>query len=638
MAIPAVDDRSTTGHFIEQSWRGMAILPDSAITVKEKMMRKRDAGIAVPAMRKGIQEASPPRRFFSFRLPRILAGQWLFLLVALPACSAPVADSPVVEEPSVHLFEDVTDRLGIDFVHDPGPASRYQLPAIMGSGAAFLDANNDGRLDIYLVQNAGPDSTSRNKLLLQDSDGRFQDASARSGLDLAGYGMGVAVGDVDNDGWVDVYVAQYGGGRLFRNRASPVGRWLGFEDVTDTCGVAQPRWGSSCCFVDFDRDGWLDLLVVNYVDYDPSRVCLGSAGKQDFCHPAVFAGSAARLFRNRGRSAQGQWLGYEDVTVRSGLAAAPSAGLGVAVADFDGDGWLDLLVANDARPNHLWINNRNGSFREEAVRRGLAFNLLGQPQANMGVALGDVDGDGLLDVFITHLTEESHVLWRQQSPGQYRDSTAASGLASPRWRGTGFGTVLADFDLDGWLDLAIVNGRVSRGKPQGTHQSAFWQAYAERNQLFLNEGQGQFRDISGKDPFCRDPGLGRALCWGDFDNDGAIDLLVSHVAGRARLYRNTAPRRGRWLLLRLIDPALKRDAYGARVTARAGSRRWVGLVCPGQSYQSSGDPRVHLGLGAIDALDELRIDWPDGLSERFPSPALDRHVTLERGTGKKVQP
>jgi hypothetical protein len=556
-------------------------------------------------------------------------------LVLLAGCASP---SPPAEEPPPEpaWFEDVTERVGLRFRHEAGPTGRYFLPRVMGSGAAFLDFDNDGRLDVYLVQNGGPQG-KKNQLFRQRPDGTFEDVSAGSGLDVAGHGMGVAVGDFDNDGWVDVYVSGFGGGRLFRNRGCDAnGRWLGFEEVTRQAGVEQPRWGTSCCFVDYDRDGWLDLIVVNYVDYDPSRSCAGDSGRPDFCHPSAFAGTAARLFRNRGRDANGRWLGFEDVTARAGLAARPAPGLGVVCADFTGDGWPDILVANDARANHLWVNQRDGTFKEEAAARGIAFNVLGQAQANMGVALGDVDVDGLQDVFITHLTEETNTLWMQKPLGLFRDRTTRAALASPRWRGTGFGTVLADFDHDGRLDLALVNGRVARGTATAG-AAGFWAPYAERNGLFQGEGDGRFRDRSAvSEPFTATPGVHRGLAWGDFDNDGAVDLLVTQVDGPARLFRNVAAKRGHWLSVRAVDPALRRDAIGARVTVTAGGQRRVGLVCPGQSYLSSGDMRAHFGLGAAARVDRVRIDWPDGLAEEFAVASVDRAVTLRRGTGRKV--
>jgi hypothetical protein len=536
-------------------------------------------------------------------------------------------------------FRDDTAKVGLDFQHEAGPTGRYFFPQIMGSGGALLDFDNDGLFDLYLIQNGGPNSGIRNRLFHQRKDGNFEDVSAGSGLDIAGHGMGVAVGDMDNDGWVDVYVSQYGGGRLFRNRGDGH-----FEDVTKTAGVEQPSWGCSCCFVDYDRDGWLDLVVVHYVDYDPSRPCPQTNSKLDYCHPSAFPGSVARLFHNRGSGhgretvpqRGGRWLGFEDVTEKAGLARR-APGLGVVCADFNGDGWPDILAANDGEANHLWINRRDGTFAEEALMRGVALNGLGNSLANMGVTVGDVDGDGRLDVLITHLTDEIHTLWRQSTVGLFQDRTAAAGLAAPRWRGTGFGTILADFDLDGAPDIAVVNGRVTRGPATEGESTSFWSSYAERNQLFVNDGTGAFRDISlGNEAFCGSFAVSRGLIWGDFDNDGGIDLVATAIAGPARFYRNIAPRRGHWLSVRARDPALKRDAYGAVVTIRAGGRRWIGLVNPGQSYLSSGDPRAHFGLGAIEKVEEIRVDWPDGSAEVFEGGAVDHVLVLEHGKGRKV--
>jgi hypothetical protein len=529
-------------------------------------------------------------------------------------------------------FEDVTAARGLDFLHDAGPAGTYFMPQIIGSGCALFDYDNDGRLDIYLLHNGGPKSSSRNRLFHQEPDGRFHDISAGSGLDIAGYGMGVAIGDVNNDGYPDVFVSEYGGAHLFLN----VGQGR-FREVTQDAGIEHLLWGVSCAFVDYDRDGWLDLVVVNYLDADPTRPCRLAGGQRDYCGPTQFPGTVTNLYRNRGGPVGKplQRVQFEDVTLSSGLGKLPGPGLGVACADFDGDGWCDLFVANDAKPNRLWINQRNGTFKDEAVARSIACNNLGIPQGNMGVAIGDTDADGLFDIFVTHLTEETHTLWRQAPRGHFQDRTGAAGLIRSRWRGTGFGTVFADFDLDGCPDLALVNGRVMRGPPQGEEiLGPYWSRYAERNQLFANDGTGQFHDVSPtNDAFCGAPGIHRALAVGDIDNDGAPDLLVTAVAGPARLYRNVAPRQGHWLAVRVLDPVLRRDAYGAVITVCAGERRWVQPFNPGYSFLCSNDPRVHFGLGSADWVDGVTVRWPDGAEETFPGTAADRLVVLRKGEG-----
>jgi enediyne biosynthesis protein E4 len=552
-------------------------------------------------------------------------------------------DSPAVREVAhPPWFEDVTEKVGLDFVHDAGPVdeARHFMPQIVGSGAAVFDFDGDGLLDIYLLNNGGPRGKP-NCLFRQLPDGKFKDVSLGSGLDIAGYNMGVAIGDVNNDGHPDVLVTQYGGVKLFLNNGNGT-----FTDVTREAGLDNPLWATSAAFLDYDRDGWLDLVVVNYVDYDPSWPCAGLGGQPDYCPPNQFPGTVSKLFHNRGPNSAGGGRGsvpgrrvprFEDVTLSSGLGRVPGPGLGVACADFDGDGWPDILVANDGAPNRLWINQKNGTFVDEAVVRGIAYNGPGQAQANMGIALGDVDGDGVFDVFMTHLTEETNTLWRQGPRGLFRDGTPAAGLASPRWRGTGWGAVLADFDHDGALDLALVNGRVARGKATASLLGAHWSRYAERNQLFANNGSGQFTDISMEnEPFCGPAGVYRGLVAADIDGDGALDLLVTAVAGPARLYRNVAPQRGHWLMVRAIDPALRRDAYGAEITVRAGSRRWVSGISPNQGYLCSHDCRAHFGLGSAARLDAIEVLWPDGTRELFAGRPADQVVQLLRGQGKPL--
>jgi enediyne biosynthesis protein E4 len=381
-------------------------------------------------------------------------------------------------------------------------------------------------------------------------------------------------------------------------------------------------------------------VVATSVVYSPTRPCSDQAGRPDFCGPGPFPGTVARLFRNQGRipGSIAKAVRFEDVTVRSGLGRLAGPGLGVVCADFNGDRWPDIFIANDGKANHLWINQRDGTFKEEALLRGLAYNGLGQAQANMGIALGDVDGDGLFDLFVPHLAEELHVLWRQGPSGQFHDRTAAAGLANPGWRSTGFGTVFGDFDLDGALDLALANGSVKHSAmARRPARDSFWEQFDERNQLFAGDGTGRFRDLSPENkPFCGTGAVSRGLACGDIRNSGALDLLVTAVAGPARLFRNVAPRRGHWLTVRAVDPKLGgRDAYGAEITVRAGDRHWLRLLNPGYSYLCSNDPRAHFGLGQAERFDAIDVVWPDGSDEQFAGSATDQTIVLRKGDGQR---
>jgi enediyne biosynthesis protein E4 len=487
----------------------------------------------------------------------------------------------------------------------------------LGSGIALFDFDNDGRLDIYLVQNGSTNAGARNQLFQQQADGTFKNVSDGSGADVAGRGMGAFAGDVNNDGLADLLVTEYGAVRLFQNLGG--GR---FREVTREAGLDNPRWAAPGSFIDYDRDGWLDIVVGNYVDYDPTHICHDVRGQQDFCAPHAFASTVTRLWRNATTQA-GATPRFEDRTETSGIFRAPGVALGLVCADFDGDTWPDIFCADDGRPNRLFINKRDGTFAEEATARGLAFNSMGATAANMGTAFGDVDGDGLADLFVTHLTEEFHSLFRQGPRGMFSDQVAEAGLQQQSWRGTGFGTVLADFNHDGAPDIALANGFIRRIAPgqtpvaPGTHP--WWGRYAQKAQLFVNDGQGKFRDASpAQSALCGMAMVERSLAVGDLDNDGAPDLVVGAVGGSVQMLRNVAPNRGHWMRVRLLLPQQgNRDAIGAEVVVTAGGKKHWAVLQPATSYLASNDPVLHFGLGAAASVDSIDVLWPDGTRESF---------------------
>jgi hypothetical protein len=574
---------------------------------------------------------------------------WIALPVTLGLLAASCSprsgsdEAPVDSEAAGPVwFEDVTDAVGLDFVHDPGPTGEYLMPQINGAGCAFI--REPEALSIYLLNSAGPGSKSVNRLYRRTPRGKFADVTAGSGLDVAGAAQGVAIGDVNNDGLPDVLLTQVGLIRLFLNRGN--GK---FEDATAEAGLSNLLWATSAAFVDYDRDGRLDLIVVNYLDYDPRLKCPTVRGAPEYCAPSNFPGTCSKLFRNLGppsTPAGSTSVRFADVSFDTGIGRKPGPGLGVVCADFTGDSWPDIFISNDGKPNHLWISYRNPDgtvyFKEEAVARGVAFPEMGRPFAGMGIALGDVDNNGLLDLFVTHLGQETHTLWTQGPRGTFHDGTGTAGLTNLRWRGTGFGTLMADFDLDGSLDLAIVNGAVFAGGQARNTDLGFWETYAEKNQLLSNDGSGRFRDLSSSNKaLCGRWNVGRGLACADFDEDGAPDLLVTAIGSRARLFRNLAPDRGHWLTIRAYDPKRQRDAYGAEVHIQVGSRQMLRSINPAESYLSSSCPYARFGLGKVERVDRILVKWPDGppdeAEEEFDASSVDRLLVLTRGTGRKLK-
>ena len=489
----------------------------------------------------------------------------------------------------------------------------------MGSGGAFLDYDNDGDLDIYLIQAA---AQGTNRLYRQEPDGRFVDATEGSGLGDSGYGMGVAVGDFDNDGRVDVYVTNYGPDVLYRNLGG--GR---FENVTQKAGFEANAWSSSATFCDYDADGYLDLYVAHYVAYDSETRCFKHDGRRDFCGPQEFPGTADSLYRNNGDGT------FRDVSAAAGIGEVSAPGLGVVCVDLTGDGRLDFYVANDGKANQLWSNRGNGSFVDEAYAAGVALNSFGKEEAGMGIAPGDVDNDGDLDLFLTHLTNETNTLYQNDGALGFQDATNSIGLGMTAIRTTGFGTALIDIDHDGHLDIVVVNGRVAHQPAlAGADGGSFWGPYAEPNVVLLRDG-GRFAVVDDAEGFGAHVEVSRGLACGDVDGDGDLDLLVTSTAGPARLFLNEAPKKGRWLLVRAVDPRGDRDAHGAVVTITVGERHIVRTASPGYSYLSSNDARAHFGLPAEGAIASITVQWPDGTTERFPPVEANQAIALSKGDG-----
>jgi len=549
------------------------------------------------------------------------------------------------------IFLDRTQESGLDFVHFNGMSGELYYVEHMVGGAGLIDYDRDGDLDLYLVQGhmLGENKTLedmifspqhplpltdrlyRNDLEITSAGERvvrFVDVTVSAGIRAEGFGVGVATGDIDNDGWVDLYVNNHGVNQMWRNNGDGT-----FSDVTDSTGTGNRRFSATASFFDFDRDGWLDLYVGNYVDWSfvTHRQCFSPTGARDYCSPLAYDNEPDGLYRNRGDGT------FEDVSVEARISEEFGAALGIVAADFNGDGWQDIYVANDQMGNQFWVNQKDGTFVDEALFAGCAVNAVGRPEASMGVVVGDFDGNDTEDLFMAHLTRETNTLYLNDGTGQFRDATKDSGLGMPSFAYTGFGTVLFDYDSDSWLDLFIGNGAVTRiealareGDPYPLHQ---------RNQLFRNLGGGSFEEVDASgQAFLNQSEVSRGVAAGDIDNDGYTDLVVFNNAGPARLLINNVGDSGRWVGFDLRTCWPGRAATGAKIGVfrQAGVPLWRRVRNDG-GFASAHDTRLLVGLGEDVGTERVRVEWPGGSVGEWRDLPQARYVVAAESWNQQSQ-
>jgi enediyne biosynthesis protein E4 len=556
---------------------------------------------------------------------RIMGGA-LVLPVASRLASATDSDPYPFSEVSASTS-------GIRFVHTAGLSPEKYLPESTGAGCAFLDYDNDGWMDIYFV-NSGkcdiftPAQPLRNALYRNNRDGTFTDVTEKAGVAGGGYGMGVAVGDYNADGFPDLYVTQYGRSILYRNNGDGT-----FTDVTEQAGVAAPGWASSAVWFDYDNDGRLDLFVGRFVDFDKTKHHNCGApnipalkGLNEYCYPRVYTPMASWLFHNNGDGT------FTDVSQKMGIADNPGKSWGVVATDINNDGWMDLFVANDTVANFLFMNRGGRRFEEVGFTAGVSFGEGGKARSGMGVDSADLNQDGWMDLFVTNLNHEFYGFYQNRHDETFDDIAAPSGIASATKLMSGWGLKFFDYDNDGNLDLIIANGH-----PDDLIEKIYDNVkYREPLLLFHNSGTGLKNLSQASGPLFSRPMSGRGLAIGDFDNDGAVDVLISNNNEAPVLLRNDVGSQNHWLGLKLVGKKANIDAVGARVSYQAGDLKRSRMKVGGGSYLSSHDPRIVLGIGKRPKFDWLEISWPQpsGLKQRFTDLPVDRYITVHEGQTK----
>jgi len=555
------------------------------------------------------------------------AGRFTRLILALSIAWAVTRVTLAWQATAPVTFSDFTRQAGINFKHENGASPQKYLPETMSAGALIFDYDSDDWPDIFLVNGGsfvdrGVASGARHRLYHNNKDGTFKDTTAASGIVVSGFGMGACSADYDNDGWPDLYVTGVESNKLYRNNGNGT-----FTDLTAKAGVGgSGQWSSSCAFADIDNDGDVDLYVTNYVDFTVknNKYCSAMQNIRTYCHPNVYNPVPHVLYRNNGDGT------FADITKEAGVYRTDGNGLGVVFGDYDNDGWTDLYVANDSVPNFLFHNKGKGVFEEVGLRAGVSVGVEGRPLAGMGTDMGDIDGDGLLDIIVTNLDRETHSLYRNLGKGLFSNVTFESGVGQATLPFVGFGIAFLDYDNDSDLDVAIANGdiidNVSLFRDNTTHE--------QRNLLLQNDGTGRFRDVgpaSGSGFALKK--VSRTLVAGDLDNDGDMDIVIGNNGQTVDLLRNEGGNRNNALLIRAIGTKSNRDGIGARLKLTVGGKTLTRHIKSGSSYQGQNDLRVHFGMEKAAQADRLEILWPSGLIDTLEAIKANQIVVVTEGRG-----